>query len=54
MDGNGVGSRAFVAHGGGWGEEVGSTAQVSYGIERGGGRTSGMGRMTKTSGEWLN
>jgi len=46
MDGNGVGSRAFVANGGGQGEEMGSAAQVSYGIEWGAGRTGGMGRMT--------
>jgi len=54
VDGNGICSGAFVADRGGWGEKVGSAAQISYGIKWGCGKTGGMGRMSKASGDRLN
>jgi len=43
--GNRVSSGAFVANGSGSGEKVCCATRVSNGIERSGGRTSGMGTM---------
>ena len=43
--GNRVSSGAFVANGSGSGEKVCHATRVSNGIERSGGRTSGMGTM---------
>jgi len=54
VDGNGVGRWAFVTHRSGWRKEVGGAAQISYGIKWSGGRTGGIGRMTKASGVRLN
>jgi len=54
MDGDGISSESFGADRDGWGEKMCGAAQIGYGIKWGCERTSGVGRMTKASGDRLN